>query len=74
VTQLKPDVLILDLAMPIPTGAEVLVQVKKSAPATKVLLFTAFPDVVEPWIDQADGSLAKTAVSQLPDRLRELTA
>jgi DNA-binding NarL/FixJ family response regulator len=74
VKELKPDVLVLDLAMPIATGAEVLGQMKKSAPATKVLLFTAYPDVAEPWIDKVDGRLAKTAISQLPGRLRELTA
>ena len=74
VSELKPDILILDLAMPIATGAEVLEQVKESAPGTKVLLFTAFPDVAEPWIDKVDGRLGKTAISQLPDRLRELTA
>ena len=74
VRELKPDILILDLAMPVATGAEVLGQLKESAPATKVLLFTAYPDVAEPWIDKADGRLAKTAISQLPDRLRELTA
>ena len=74
VRELKPDILILDLAMPIATGVEVLGQVKEIAPATQVLLFTAFPDVAEPWIDKVDGRLAKTAISQLPDRLRELTA
>ena len=74
VRQLKPDVLILDLAMPVATGADVLGQMKESGPETKVLLFTAYPDVAEPWIDKVDGRLAKTAISQLPDLLRELTA
>ena len=74
VAELEPDVVILDMAMPQPTGPEVLQHVKKTSPAIKVLLLTAYPDVMEPWIDLADGRLAKTQVSELPDRLRELTS
>ena len=42
--ELRPDVLLLDLRMPILNGLEVAEQVLRDDPSQPVILFTAFPD------------------------------
>lgn len=42
--ELRPDVLLLDLRMPILNGLEVAEQVLRDYPGQPVILFTAFPD------------------------------
>jgi DNA-binding NarL/FixJ family response regulator len=39
----RPDVLILDLAMPGMDGFEVMVQLREQAPETKVVVLSSFP-------------------------------
>ena len=73
VEKYDPDLLILDLSMPRLGGAEVLLGVKKSSPATRVLVLTAYPDTVEPLLDLADSRLSKTDISELMDLIREIT-
>jgi DNA-binding NarL/FixJ family response regulator len=41
--ELKPDVLVLDLRLPIGSGIEILAQVKRAAPAPVVMVLTNYP-------------------------------
>ena len=43
-TQLKPDVVILDIGMPSLNGLEATRQILKAAPATRVLILSAYSD------------------------------
>ncbi len=37
----KPDLLLLDISMPLATGAEILLDIKRWSPETKIVVFTA---------------------------------
>jgi DNA-binding NarL/FixJ family response regulator len=50
VMELKPDVVILDITMPVMDGLKATMEIRRIAPGTKVVLFTIH-----------DGSEAKTA-------------
>ena len=43
ILELKPDVLILDIRMPLRSGIDVLRDIKKSAPTTKIIILTNYP-------------------------------
>ena len=43
VVVLKPDVLTLDIRMPLRSGIDVLCDIKKSAPTTKIIILTNYP-------------------------------
>jgi DNA-binding NarL/FixJ family response regulator len=43
VSQLKPDVVILDIRMPKENGISVLKKIKKNRPSTTVIIFTSYP-------------------------------
>src|ERR1700688_3070354 len=43
-TRLQPDVILLDLAMPRRTGLEVLPELRRIAPAAKIIVFSGFSE------------------------------
>lgn len=45
--QLRPDVVIMDLAMPVMSGAEATKQILAESPSTKVFILTSFPESVD---------------------------
>ena len=51
-TRLQPDIILLDLAMPRRSGLEALVELRRVAPATKIIVFSGF----------ATAGLADTAI------------
>ncbi|HLV94916.1 MAG TPA: response regulator transcription factor [Candidatus Acidoferrales bacterium] len=53
-TQLKPDVVVLDLSMPVMNGIEAARQLKKLMPATHLLMFTSY---TEPSIEEVARSV-----------------
>ena len=70
VKQLKPDIVLMDIAMPIVNGVEATKQIKASVPQTRVLVLTAYdnPEFVTAAIDAgAAGYLLKNV------RRKELT-
>jgi DNA-binding NarL/FixJ family response regulator len=73
--KLKPDVIVLDVAMPVLNGLEATRQITRSVPSTKVLILSSYSDdeYVEQLIDAgAIGYLVKqTAANDLLKAIRE---
>lgn len=66
----KPDLLILDAAMPLARGVEVYADVRRWSPETRVILLTGFTSVglLSDWLNSGvDGMLLKTCT---PDEMR----
>lgn len=64
VMQLKPDMVVLDLSMPVMNGIEAAREIRKKAPATKIVIFSMHdsPRIAEEAVQAgADAYLAKTA-------------
>jgi len=65
--RLKPDLIILDVTMPLLTGIQAAVQIKKSLPATKLLFVTMHvdPDYLEAALSVgASGYVLKSAAPE----------
>jgi DNA-binding NarL/FixJ family response regulator len=75
-TELKPDVIVVDVAMPILNGLDAGEQVKKILPATKLVYLTMNPDpevAAEAFRRGASGYLLKTcATSELMTAVRNV--
>jgi DNA-binding NarL/FixJ family response regulator len=76
VAELKPDVIIVDVAMPILNGLEASAQAKEIAPSIKVIFLTMNPDsklAAEAFRRGASGYLLKTcAFSEMITAIREV--
>lgn len=74
--KLVPDVVIMDLAMPVLSGLEATRQILANLPDTKVIIFSSYTDYA--YIEEvvrlgAAGSLVKHAASRdLPKAIREV--
>ncbi len=67
----RPDLLILDVAMPLASGVEVFGETRRWSPETKVVLFTGFTSVglLSNWINTGiEGMLLKSCG---PEQIRE---
>jgi PAS domain S-box-containing protein len=68
--QLKPDLVLVDISMPVMNGFDAARQIRKSVPAAKLLFLTTFSTadyVDEAFKSGADGYLVKgAALSELP--------
>ena len=59
----RPDLIFLDIAMPLATGSEILTDIKRWSPGTRVIIFTGVlaPGVLATVVESgADGVFAKT--------------
>jgi DNA-binding NarL/FixJ family response regulator len=74
--ELKPDVIVLDIAMPILNGLDAGRQVKKILPAVKLVYLTMNPDAdvaAEAFAREASGYLLKTcAASEMVQAVRQV--
>ena len=70
----RPDLILLDLAMPRLNGAEAATILKEDMPETLVILFTMYTDLVADSLCAAMGVdfISKTDVSKLPERVDAL--
>jgi DNA-binding NarL/FixJ family response regulator len=72
----KPDVLLLEIALPLLNGIDVAAQVQKTSPNTKIVFVTAYPDrehVTEALRVGASGYLLKRSASvELFTAIREV--
>jgi DNA-binding NarL/FixJ family response regulator len=73
---LKPEVVVMDLAMPLLNGLEATRQIMEISPATRVLILSAHPDpeyITQAVIFGASGYLAKhTSTKFLAQAIREV--
>jgi DNA-binding NarL/FixJ family response regulator len=61
-TELRPDVVLLDLGLPDLAGREVLTRLRQSVPGAKVVVFTGMEDEDRAWFeDQVAGYVPKSA-------------
>src|SRR5437899_2174193 len=69
-----PDVVVLDLAMPVSDGVEALVRLRQEGPGRKVLLLSGLgPDEMGDETAEADGYLEKMhLVRSLPGTIKQL--
>lgn len=76
--ELSPDIVIMDLMMPVMNGTEATKSIQDSSPGTRVLILTSYPDSVElvqALANGASGVLAKdTPNDKLIDALRRIMA
>ncbi len=74
--ELQPDLILLDLSMPIMTGAEAAVILKRVMPRMKIILFSMQTDDVSRSLGTAIGidlTLSKSdGITKLADHLHEL--
>ena len=76
VSQFEPDVVVMDIAMPLLNGLEATRQILQTAPSTKILMLSAHSD--DAFVEQvmalgAAGYLIKqTAAHVLPQAIREI--
>jgi DNA-binding NarL/FixJ family response regulator len=74
--QLQPDLILLDLSMPIMTGAEAAVILKRTVPQMKIILFSMHVDDISKSLGTAIGvdlTLSKSdGINKLADHLHAL--
>jgi DNA-binding NarL/FixJ family response regulator len=69
--RLKPDVIILDISMPLLNGMEAAVQIRKTVPQTKIIFLTMHADVA--FLKEASGYVTKqSAASELVTAIHEV--
>src|ERR1700730_2629916 len=78
VKNLRPDLVLLDLSMPVMTGAEAAVIIKGTVPRTKIILFSMHVDDVPKSLAAAVGvdlALSKSdGIAKLAEHLNALLA
>ena len=75
VVELKPDVVLLDINMPVMNGIQAAVEIRRIAPATKIIFVTNhdIPIVVDAMRNVADGFVSKSSAdTQLISTLRRV--
>ena len=67
VVELKPDLVLLDISMPVINGIQAAYEIRRIAPATKIVFFTNhdFPAVVEATRELGDGFVPKSEADAL---------
>ena len=74
VLELTPDAVILDLAMPVMNGIEAAKQIRRLAPSTKIVLFSAHDVPAFVWESCADAFVSKLSiVDELAAVIEQLT-
>jgi DNA-binding NarL/FixJ family response regulator len=73
--ELQPDVVVLDLMLPVMSGIDALPQIVHVAPHSTVVMLTAYPgarELIDAAALGAAATMEKTALTQLPAIIRDL--
>ncbi len=73
--ELQPDVVVLDLMLPVMSGIDALPQIVHVAPRSTVVMLTAYPgarELIDAAALGAAATMEKAAVAQLPAIVRDL--
>jgi DNA-binding NarL/FixJ family response regulator len=73
--ELQPDVVVLDLMLPVMSGIDALPQIVHVAPRSTVVMLTAHPgarELIDAAALGAAATMEKTALTQLPAVIRDL--
>ena len=73
VLELIPDAVILDFAMPVMNGIEAAKQIRRLAPATKIVLFSAHDVPASVWESYVDAFVPKLSTDELAAVIEQLT-
>jgi YesN/AraC family two-component response regulator len=68
----KPELIILDISMPIVDGIRAAKELKDLMPDVPIILFSFYADEINPDHVSADRIVSKTAASTLMDHVRQL--
>ena len=77
VVELKPDLVLLDISMPVMNGIQAATEIRRIAPATKIVFFTNhdIPIIVDATRTLSDGFVRKSAATaELIPTLNRLAA
>jgi DNA-binding NarL/FixJ family response regulator len=73
--ELQPDLVVLDLMLPVMSGIDALPQVVRVAPRATVVMLTAYPgarELIDAAALGAAATMEKTAVTKLPAVVRDV--
>ncbi len=74
--QRRPDLVILDLSMPIMNGYDAALEIKRALPGIRIILFTMYADVVKRCVMSPDSAVdlvvSKTESAKIIDHVRSL--
>jgi DNA-binding NarL/FixJ family response regulator len=73
--ELQPDLVVLDLMLPVMSGIDALPQIVHVAPGTTVVMLTAYPgarELIDAAALGAAATMEKAALTQLPAVVRDL--
>lgn len=73
--EIQPDLVVLDLMLPLMSGIDALPQIVRVAPAATVVMLTAYPgarELIDAAALGAACTMEKTALTRLPTVVREL--
>lgn len=65
----RPDLVVLDFKMPGMDGRRAAAAIRRAAPGTRIVAFSAFLDEPPEW---ADGHITKPRIGQLPEMLSSM--
>ena len=73
--ELQPDLVVLDLMLPVMSGIDALPQVVRVAPRATIVMLTAYPgarELIDAAALGAAATMEKTALTKLPAVVRDL--
>jgi two-component system, LytTR family, response regulator AlgR len=68
----KPELIILDMLMPVMDGIQAAKELKDLMPEVPIIIFTLYPEAIDPDRAAADRIVSKSEASTLMDHVRQL--
>jgi CheY-like chemotaxis protein len=68
----KPDLIILDMLMPVMDGIQAAKELKDLMPEVPIIIFTLYAEAIDPYHVAADRIVSKSEASTLMNHVRQL--